>query len=99
MKLELFKFDSCPYCQRVFREIEAEGRTDIEYHDIHKSSEDRERLIREGGQEMVPCLFIDGKPMYESLDIVDWLKAHPQSSSVLYFTQDPCRACLQQGDL
>ncbi|MBE6736814.1 MAG: NrdH-redoxin, partial [Ruminococcaceae bacterium] len=40
--------------------------------------EDRRRLIEVGGYEQVPCLFIDGKPMYESLDIIDWLKAHPQ---------------------
>ncbi|MCR5055247.1 MAG: glutaredoxin, partial [Lachnospiraceae bacterium] len=65
MKLELFKFNTCPYCQRVMNEIKNEGRTDIEMHDIHESSADRERLIKEGGMEQVPCLFIDGKPMYE----------------------------------
>ena len=78
MKLELYKFETCPFCQRVLREIEAEGRTDIELHDIHKNDSDRERLIRDGGKEQVPCLFIDGEPLYESLDIIDWLKAHPQ---------------------
>lgn len=76
MKLELYKFDSCPYCQRVYREIEAQGRTDIEMHDIHQNEEDRRRLIEVGGMEQVPCLFIDGEPMYESLDIIDWLRKH-----------------------
>lgn len=80
MKLELFKFDTCPYCQRVLKEIAGSGRTDIEMHDIHKSQDDRRRLIEEGGMEQVPCLFIDGKPMYESLDIVAWLQAHPQEN-------------------
>ncbi len=79
MKLELFKFDTCPYCQRVLKEIARSDRTDIEMHDIHKSQDDRRRLIEEGGMEQVPCLFIDGKPMYESLDIVAWLQAHPQA--------------------
>ena len=78
MKLELFKFATCPYCQRVLAEIKAEGRTDIELHDIHENASDRERLIKEGGKEQVPCLFIDGKPLYESSDIIAWLKAHPQ---------------------
>ena len=78
MKLELFMFDTCPYCQRVMREIESSGRTDIELHNIHENYLDKVRLIEEGGKEQVPCLFIDGKPMYESLDIIDWLKAHPQ---------------------
>lgn len=31
MDLKLYKFDSCPYCQKVFREIEDQGRTDVEY--------------------------------------------------------------------
>ncbi|MDU3117838.1 MAG: glutathione S-transferase N-terminal domain-containing protein, partial [Finegoldia magna] len=26
-----------------------------------------------GGQDQVPCLFIDGKPMYESMDIIKFL--------------------------
>ena len=80
MKLELFMFKTCPYCRRVFNEIERSGRTDVEMHDIHKSEEDRQRLIETGGKEQVPCLFIDGVPMYESLDIVDWLREHPQEA-------------------
>ena len=78
MKLELFKFDSCPYCQRVFRYLEESGRTDVELLDINQSAENNRRLIEVGGKRQVPCLFIDGAPLYESLDIIDWLKAHPQ---------------------
>ena len=78
MKLELFKFDSCPYCQRVFRYLEESGRTDVELLDINRSEENNRRLIEVGGKRQVPCLFIDGAPLYESLDIIDWLKAHPQ---------------------
>jgi glutaredoxin len=51
-------------------------RNDIEYHDIRKNEDDRKRLIEVGGKEQVPCLFIDGKPMYESDDIIAWLKAN-----------------------
>ena len=78
MKLELFKFDSCPYCRRVFRYLEESGRTDVELLDINRSEENNRRLIEVGGKRQVPCLFIDGAPLYESLDIIDWLKAHPQ---------------------
>ena len=80
MKLELYMFETCPYCVRVFKEIERSGRTDIEMHNIRKSEEDRKRLIEVGGMEQVPCLFIDGRPMYESLDIIAWLRAHPQEN-------------------
>lgn len=79
MKLELFKMDTCPFCRKVFRAIEQMGRTDIEMHDINRSAEDRERLVREGGKLQVPCLFIDGRPLYESDDIVKWLMENPQS--------------------
>lgn len=74
MKLELYKFETCPYCRRVLDFIEQNGWTDIELHDIHKNESDRQRLIEVGGKEQVPCLFIDGQPMYESLDIIDWLR-------------------------
>ena len=77
MKLELYKFDSCPYCRKVMRFIDKTGRTDIVYRDIHKDAGARETLIMVGGKEQVPCLFIDGKPMYESDDIIDWLKENP----------------------
>jgi glutaredoxin len=59
MKLELFMFDTCPFCRRVLLYLEESGRTDVELHDIHKSQADRERLIAVGGKEQVPCLFID----------------------------------------
>ena len=36
-------------------------------------------IVERGGKFQAPCLFIDGKPLYESLDIIDWLKAHPQA--------------------
>ena len=78
MKLELYMFDTCPFCRRVLNYIDESGRTDVELHNIRKNEADRQRLIEVGGMEQVPCLFIDGKPMYESLDIIDWLKAHPQ---------------------
>ena len=77
MELKLYMFETCPYCRKVIREIESSGRTDIEFHNIHKSEEDRQELLRVGGKQQVPCLFIDGKPMYESDDIVAWLRANP----------------------
>ena len=77
-KLELYKFDTCPYCRKVMRFIEDTGRTDVEYHDIHKSAQDHDRLVSVGKKSQVPCLFIDGEPLYESADIISWLSEHPQ---------------------
>ena len=77
MKLELFMFETCPFC-RVLNYLEESGRTDVELHNIRQNEADRRRLIEVGGVEQVPCLFVDGVPMYESLDIIAWLKEHPQ---------------------
>ncbi len=77
MTLELFKVDTCPYCQRVIRHINSTGRKDIVFRDINEDKEAEQTLIRVGGKRQVPCLFIDGKPLYESLDIIKWLDEHP----------------------
>lgn len=77
MKLELFKYDTCPFCRRVMAYIEQSGRGDVEYHDIHLNEDDRKRLVEVGGKQQVPCLFIDGQPLYESADIIAWLETHP----------------------
>lgn len=69
-------FDTCPFCKKVINYIEGSGRDDIEYHNIHENIEEEERLLAVGGKIQVPCLFIDGKPMYESNDMIEWLKAN-----------------------
>lgn len=80
MKLELFKFESCPYCQRVMGYIEDTKRSDVIFRDILEDEESRKTLVLVGGKEQVPCLFIDGKPLYESSDIIEWLKENPQEA-------------------
>lgn len=77
MKLELFKRDTCPYCVKVQMFIEELGVEDqIEQLDITKDPAARQRLIEVGGKQQVPCLFIDGKPLYESRDIMNWIEAN-----------------------
>lgn len=78
MKLELYIFDTCPFCRRVIGEINKSGRDDITFYNILKDDEAKNRLIEVGGKKQVPCLFIDGKPMYESGDIIKWLEENPQ---------------------
>ena len=77
MKLELFKKETCPYCRKVMDFIAGTGRTDIIYQDIIEDEGAEKRLVEVGGKAQVPCLFIDGEPMYESMDIIHWLEAHP----------------------
>lgn len=76
VELELFKFDSCPFCVRVLRKIEELGVTGITLRDTMREAGANAELIERGGKRQVPCLFIDGKAMYESADINDWLEAN-----------------------
>ncbi len=80
MKLELYKSDTCPYCKRVMNVINELG-IDVEMHDIYENQEDLGRLIEVGGKRQVPCLFIDGQPLYESDDIIQWLTVNQENLS------------------
>ena len=70
--LELFIRYTCPYCVKVLRFMERRG-IELPLHDITASEEDRRFLVREGGKQQVPCLFIDGQALYESDDIIAYL--------------------------
>ena len=71
--LVLYHFDSCPFCAKV-RHFMDENHLKIEMKDIQKKPSDRETLKKLGGKTQVPCLVIDGTALYESTDIITWLK-------------------------
>jgi len=76
--LSLYYFETCPYCVRVLDVLEEMGLPLELRHVLNEEKYARE-LIAEGGIDMVPCLRIthpDGRVewMYESLDIVEYLK-------------------------
>ena len=73
--LVLFKFDTCPYCVRVFRAADSLG-LEIPMRDTKRDPSAREALIGHTGRTQVPCLVIDGQPLLESADIVAWLMAY-----------------------
>jgi glutaredoxin len=75
MKLELYHFESCPYCVKVRKFIEKNGlKSKITYYDTLKDEAANQRLMEMNDDDQVPCLVIDGKPMLESDDIIEWLK-------------------------
>jgi glutathione S-transferase len=76
--LSLYKFDGCPYCQRV-RQALARLGLEIELRDIHAEPRYRQELVEATGRGTVPCLRIEeagGKVrwLHESLDIIDFLE-------------------------
>ena len=64
---------SCPYCKRVRDYLIKEGIS-IPMKDTMENPANRAELIAIGGKPQVPCLVIDGKALYESLDIIDWVR-------------------------
>ena len=73
MKLCLYHFAGCPYCQRV-RDFLAEKNISVPMKDIHENPAFHEELLSIGGKGQVPCLVIDGTALYESMDIIEWFK-------------------------
>lgn len=74
--LTLYYFPTCPYCKKVLKVIDENDLDEIELKNINQDQEAEEKLIEVGGKRQVPCLFIDGEPLYESDDIVDWLQSN-----------------------
>jgi glutaredoxin len=75
--LTLYKYDTCPFCMRVRRVLDATG-VEVEFADIRTDPEALRRLQEVTGRRTVPCLFIDDVPMFESRDISRWLMAYAE---------------------
>lgn len=71
--LDYYYFDACPYCQRVSNVIN-KHKIKVNYKNIYDDPANLKKLATVTGKKMVPCLFIDEKPMHESLDIIAWLE-------------------------
>ncbi|WP_188150945.1 glutaredoxin family protein [Teredinibacter waterburyi] len=82
----LYQRPSCPFCIRVEHATRAMG---LQIKSVNTSSEPKARkeLIEDGGKSQVPALKIeqpDGEAvwLYESLDIIHFLKEHFAHSAV-----------------
>lgn len=82
VRLALYKYDTCPYCMRVFRAIDRLN-VNVEYRDTHRDAPWSADLRAHTGMTQVPCLKIDDEYMHESSDIIAWLDAHfpPKSTA------------------
>lgn len=70
--LELYVLNGCPYCNKVLAYLDEEDiQVDSKYIE---EKENEDYLIENGGKRQVPCLFIDGEPMYESDDIIAYFR-------------------------
>ena len=51
-----------------------ENNIEIQIVNINENRDAMMELIQKGGKRQVPCLFHDGEYMYESNDIIEFLK-------------------------
>lgn len=71
--LTLYYKPSCPFCQKVLAFLKNIGKT-IPLKNINQDLRAKKELVHLGGKSQVPCLFIDGKPLYESDNIINCIK-------------------------
>lgn len=68
----LFVKPGCPYCMKVDRFLDQAG-IQMEHRSVADPA--NAQALREiGGKVQSPCLIIDGKAMYESDDIIAYLR-------------------------
>ncbi len=72
VQLLLYYLPWCPYSQKVLDYLKQIHRS-VPTKNLQQDPKGKEELRRIGGKMQVPCLVIDGKAMYESAVIIQWL--------------------------
>ena len=78
--LALYQYKTCPFCIKVRQEMHRLA-LNIERLDAQQPGENRDALIKQGGQAKVPCLRITDTAgntqwLYESGEIIKYLQKH-----------------------
>jgi glutaredoxin 3 len=75
--LVLYYSPSCPYSQKVLRYLQQTHQT-VPMKNVYEKEVYKEELEKMGGKKQVPCLIIDGQPLYNADAIIQWLSEHPE---------------------
>jgi len=73
--ITLYYSPQCPYCQKVLSYMRQSG-IQIPMKNVKADKAARDELVQRGGYLVVPCLIVDGRPIYDANDIIAWLSAH-----------------------
>ncbi len=73
-QLTFYYTPRCPFCLKVMRFMD-EHSIKLPMKDCTEPKNAQE-LISIGGKRQVPCLVINGEAMYESQEIIEWMKEH-----------------------
>ena len=72
--LTLYYKKTCPFCLKVLRFMD-DNKLNMDKLDTMQPGNEND-LIRIGGKKQVPCLIIGDRPLYESDDIIEYLRKH-----------------------
>ena len=77
MSIQLYRRWHCPYSARVRDFIDEQKLAPkIGYLELSESQASEAKLTELTGQLQVPCLVVNGRPILESEQIVQWLQAN-----------------------
>jgi glutaredoxin 3 len=76
-ELVLYQSDWCPYCRKVTSYLKSRN-IEIPIKDSSEDPQAAEELRAMTGRGQVPCLSIDGAPLLESSDIIQWFEENWQ---------------------
>jgi len=79
-QITLYYSPQCPYSQKVLSYLRNSG-IQIPMKNVKIDGTAREELLKKGGHLFVPCLIVNGEPIYNANDIIDWLKSHQDDLS------------------
>ncbi len=72
--VKLYTTESCPYCILVKDFIAENNIEGVEIVDVTYDAKGKRDVLMLGGKMQVPMLYVNETALYESKDIVEWLK-------------------------
>ncbi|EDM26297.1 hypothetical protein LNTAR_24339 [Lentisphaera araneosa HTCC2155] len=73
LELKLYSSNGCPFCRKVTSFMSSNG-IELDVEDPYSNRDAMSTFKKLTGKTQVPCLMINGKPMHESDDIINWLR-------------------------
>lgn len=98
LALVLYYSPYCPYSRKVLNYLDQTHKT-IPMKNVYEDPKYKEELREQGGKMLVPCLIINGKPLYNADAIIQWLSEHQDLLSDTHTRRhaDSCSDCAAFG--
>ncbi len=71
-KVAIYTMNRCPYCDKVSDYLSKINKS-IPFKNVSTNRAYHDELMKYGGKPQVPCLVVDGKAIYESDAIIQWI--------------------------